>query len=325
MKKSTAHLLLGTGITLCSAGVSAALLSSQLVSIALDRQAPICAQKAKLRLSGSSSHSILLEHLDRAAEALAQADCQPVEITGRDGARLVGHWYPCQSPQRILLAMHGWRSSWAKDFGAVAEYWHSRQCSVLFAEQRGQNESGGNYMGMGLLERYDCLDWIDWLQQTHPSLPIYLCGVSMGATTVLMAAGLPLPGSVRGIMADCGFTSLHEIWKHVAQKNLHIPYSLCSPMADHLCRKKLCMGTREYSTVDAMKTCRVPVLFVHGTDDHFVPVEMTYENYKACAAPKHLFLVPGAEHGMSYFTDPAGYQAAAEQFWHRYDKTESRP
>ena len=70
-----------------------------------------------------------------------------------------------------------------------------------------------------------------------------------------------------------------------------------------------------------MKECKVPVLFVHGTDDHFVPIEMTFENYKACTAPKRLLVVPGAEHGMSYLTDQEGYEAAIRQFWEDCDRT----
>lgn len=68
-----------------------------------------------------------------------------------------------------------------------------------------------------------------------------------------------------------------------------------------------------------MEHCTVPVLFIHGTDDHFVPIEMTYENYKACAAPKRLFIVPGAGHGSSYFVDRDGYERAIKAFWDDYD------
>ena len=68
-----------------------------------------------------------------------------------------------------------------------------------------------------------------------------------------------------------------------------------------------------------MKVCPVPVLFVHGTDDHFVPIEMTYENFKACRAPKHLLVVPGAEHGLSYFINKDRYEQAFKDFWERYD------
>jgi len=68
-----------------------------------------------------------------------------------------------------------------------------------------------------------------------------------------------------------------------------------------------------------MQNCKVPILFIHGTDDNFVPIEMTYENYKACTAPKKLFIVPGAEHGMSYVMDKDGYENAVKLFWNEQE------
>ena len=79
------------------------------------------------------------------------------------------------------------------------------------------------------------------------------------------------------------------------------------------------MGTKEYSSIEAMKSCKVPVLFIHGTDDRFVPIEMTYENYKACASPKRLLVVPGAEHAMSYLIDKEGYENSVIEFWKDFD------
>lgn len=90
-------------------------------------------------------------------------------------------------------------------------------------------------------------------------------------------------------------------------------------MADSMFRNRLQMSTDEYSTVDALKCSKVPVLFAHGTEDHFVPIGMTYENYAACAAPKKLFIVPGADHGMSYYFDRKGYEAAVITFWKEFD------
>ena len=104
----------------------------------------------------------------------------------------------------------------------------------------------------------------------------------MGATSVLMASELELPDNVFGIAADSAFTSLHAIWKHVSESNLHIPYALHKTGADRMCKKRIQMDADAASTTEALKHCQIPVLFVHGTDDHFVPVEMTYENYKAC-------------------------------------------
>lgn len=323
MKDRTKALLVGAGaavtaMSALTAGTYA--LSSHLLHMALDRQLPRGMEKNRARLTGEApDYPLLMAKLNAAAQKLR--GCATVELTARDGTRLVGHWYENPNPQRIIIALHGWRSRWDQDFGYISPFLHEAGCSVLYAEQRGQNASGGEHITFGLLERLDCLDWVSWaLTHSAPNLPVYLAGISMGATTVLMAAGQPMPAQVKGIVADCGFTSPHAIWKHVAERNLHLNYSLHHGWVERLCKRRLHLSPENVSTVVAMKKCRVPVLFVHGSDDAFVPVEMTYENYKACAAPKRLFIVPGAEHGMSYHIDRPGYQNALRQFWNEFDE-----
>lgn len=137
----------------------------------------------------------------------------------------------------------------------------------------------------------------------------------MGAASVLMASELDLPENVYGIAADSAFTCPHEIWKHVSENNLHIPYALHKTDADRLCQQRIGMRAGEASTIEALKNCKIPVLFVHGTEDRFVPVEMTYENYKACAAEKRLLIVPGAGHCMSYLVEKESYERTAKEFW----------
>jgi fermentation-respiration switch protein FrsA (DUF1100 family) len=288
------------------------------MQIALDRDLPEIRnfKRLRARLCGIAGLEEFLELRSRAGEFLERKKCKEILIYSFDGVKLVGHWFPCANAKRVILAMHGWRSSWSGDFGLIADFWHASQCSVLYAEQRGQNNSGGPCMGFGLLERFDCLEWLKWLEEENQGrLPIYLAGVSMGAATVLMASGLSLPDSVRGIVADCGFTSPEAIWSHVARKNLHLSYWSRRGAIEGICRQRIRWGAGEYSTTEALRCNRCPGLFIHGTDDHFVPVEMTYENYKVCTAPKRLFVVPGADHGMSYLVDQPGYQAAMEGFW----------
>lgn len=322
MKRNTKKWLVGSGIAAAGAAAFGAVrraVSKYMVRIAMDRHAPSQIEENFEKISGTD-YGELSQLLAEAQERLEQNAQETVEIQGQDGTRLVGHWYPCEEPKRILVAMHGWRSSWSRDFGLVADFWHENGCSVLYAEQRGQGESGGEYMGFGMLERYDCQQWAKWVDANNPdNLPIYLSGISMGATTVLMASGMELPENVHGIMADCGFTSAYDIWKHVAEKNLHLHYGIYAAAVDDLCKKKIHVGARDYSTVEALAQCKVPVLFAHGTDDSFVPVEMTYENFKACASPKRLFIVPGAEHAQSYLVDKDGYEAQAKDFWKTYD------
>ena len=324
MNKAMKNTLIWAGAA-AAVGTAAATVTyvtmKSLVKIALDREQPKIYQKQKEKLSGTGGQQELFKNLAEASEKLKNSGCETVEITAHDGERLVGHLHRCENAKRLIIAMHGWRSSWCGDFGVISEFWHENGCSVLYAEQRGQGESGGEYMGFGLTERYDCLDWANWANQNGFSdLPIYLCGISMGASTVLMAAGLDLPENVHGIMADCGFTSPHAIFKHVMENNLHLYYrGITAAIANDMCKKRIQIGTKDYSCTDALKESKVPVIFVHGTDDKFVPVEMTYENYKACTAPKRLLIVPGAEHGMSYLVNKEEYVKAVKEFWRDFD------
>jgi fermentation-respiration switch protein FrsA (DUF1100 family) len=323
MKKSVRLTLMGVGAAAVGMGITGVAhraVTKYFVDVALNRQLPKHTAVAEQKLSGGGQEEKYMHILKQAGERLKAQGGETVQICGRDGTALVGHWFAHADAKRIIIAMHGWRSSWYNDFGIAAREWFSNGCSVLFVEQRGQGGSGGEYISFGLLERHDCLAWAQWVnRRCGEELPVYLCGVSMGASTVLMAAGLELPKNIRGIIADCGYSSPAAIWEHVAKDNLKLPYGSRRAMARGMSRKKLQIGIDDYSCVEAMRECEVPVLFIHGTDDRFVPIEMTYENYKACAAPKRLFVVPGAGHGMSYLVDTEGYRAAIKRFWEEFD------
>ncbi len=332
LKKSAKAIVVGAGLaaavatTVTLATVS---LTKRMVEVALKRSAPAKIPqmgRAKTKLRGFEDSEAFMEAIRLGEEALREKDLPTVGITTEDGLELVGHWYEAESPKRVVIAMHGWRSSWARDFGTIAEEWHEDGCHVLFVEQRGQGDSGGEYMGFGMMERHDCLQWVQFVNEhLAGDLPIYLAGVSMGAATVLMASELDLPPNVHGIVADCGFTSPHAIWKHVVENNLHLHYGLLGRIADDVCKKHIQMGPKDVSASEALRNTTVPVLFIHGTDDHFVPVTMTYENYKACASAKSLLVVPGADHGMSHFVDPEGYRRTVRDFWASFDAVSPPP
>lgn len=322
LKKQLRFLGLTAGAAAVSA-ISSYFTTKYMMKVALDREVPKAPKGAEKLIMGPGPGQDFIDAMMSASDRLENTPNETVTLTAHDGIQIVGHWIPCENPKRVLIAMHGWRSSWHRDFGLIADFWHQNSCSVLYAEQRGQGESGGDSMGFGLTERYDCLDWVRWVNsRVGDKMPVYLCGVSMGAATVLMAAGLDLPKNVCGICADCGFTSPGAIWRHVMNNNVHIFYSgLMNAVANEICKQKTEFGASDCSTVDALKNTDIPVFLAHGTDDTFVPVKMTYENYKACAAPKKLLIVPGADHGMSYYVEKENYEAAVLDF---FDSCERR-
>lgn len=306
--------------TVALASTSAYLTTKSMVKLALDREKPKKGG-ASDKVGGSpKANNEYTQARQQAAQSLEESDNEVVEITSHDGVSLVGHWIPQAHPRRVIIAMHGWRSSWGQDFGLIRDFWERSGCSVLYADQRGQGQSGGDYIGFGPIERYDCLDWVNWVTgRCGSELPIYLWGASMGSSTVLMASDLPLPENVHGIVGDCGFTSPHDIWKHVATNNLHMSFRLRSPLAKTMYRRRTQLDAASFSTADALSRTRVPVLLIHGTDDRFVPVEMTFENYKACASPKKLLIVPGAGHCQSYYLERERYEQIVEEFWSEND------
>lgn len=320
MKKSTKGLLIATGVgAVLLLGVSA-LTGKMLVSVAVKRDGLRLKVPHRLqsRVSGGLIDDPKLKMVAKARKRAMGLETETVSIKSRDGLRLAGHIYGCEAPKRIILAMHGWRSDWMTDFGSCVDFLHDEGSVLICPDQRGQNDSEGEYIGFGVLERYDCIDWLKFVAERYPDdIPIYLLGVSMGASTVLMASGDRMPERVKGIIADCGFTSPHAIWKHVLDNNLKIKEKLTYPLANAIIRRKAQFDGDGYSTLDALKVNTRPVLFIHGSSDGFVPINMTFENYLATVAPKQLFIVPGAGHGMSYLTDTQGYQRTVREFFNK--------
>lgn len=321
MKKETKRVIAAVAATAAAATAAAAVTAMKLLAdVAVNKTLPKNVYKMQDKLTGAVTGEEIMNIINEKGELLKNAVSERVTIQSRDGLNLVAHWYPCENAKRIVIGMHGWRSSWYADFGACSEFLHDEECSILCPDQRSQGESEGDHIGFGVLERYDCYDWVKYIiDHFGTELPIYLCGISMGATTVLMASEFEYPPCVRGIISDCGFTSPHAIWSHVMTNNLHISDKIGYPIANYFINKKASFDGDEMSTVDALRKTRLPVLFIHGDDDKFVPVQMTYENYAACASEKTMLIVPGAGHGMSYFIDTDGYKAAVKEFFACHD------
>ncbi len=248
---------------------------------------------------------------------------QPEEISllSHDGLRLTAYYIEHPNPKGNIILVHGYGSLYSLDFACVYEYYYNLGYSLLAVNQRAHGDSEGKYIYFGTRERYDCQKWAEYIASRIPSKqPIFFDGLSMGCTSVLMASGLKLPPNVKGIIADCGFTSAWEEFCEVL-KRAKVP---ARPLLDSVnFWSKVCIGFdfREYSTLDAMKVNRLPILFVHGEADTFVPPGFTYENYRACKGEKYLVTVPEAGHGMSYLTDMAKCRKAVEEFLDRYGET----
>jgi len=225
-------------------------------------------------------------------------------ITSFDGTKLVGRYIKNGDSDRLIICFHGYHSEATHDFGIVAGQYFSMGNSLLIVDQRAHGASEGRYIGFGVLERRDCRAWVEYAVRTFGSdVQIWLDGISMGATTVMMASVLDLPENVRGIIADCGFTSPREIMTLVLRKSYHLPPFPLMNLIEPFAKRIAGFGFDEASTIDALKHNNIPIIFLHGTADRLVPCEMTERNFEAAIADKRKFIVEGAEHGTSYMED----------------------
>lgn len=241
---------------------------------------------------------------------------EDVFITSFDGLRLHAKFYAASERKApVQIMFHGYKSSAERDFCGGLREGIDGGFNVLLVDQRAHGESEGKYLTFGVNERFDCLSWASYAAERFGNdVKIYLYGISMGAATVLMASALPLPKSVSGIVADCGYTSPKDIIFSVLRDH-HVPAAPVYAVA-RIGAKLFCgFDLDSASAPEALSHSRIPVLFIHGDDDRFVPCRMSRENFEASAAErKKLLIVPNAGHGLSYMLDRPAYLSALHEF-----------
>lgn len=248
---------------------------------------------------------------------LLQQPLEEIEITAFDGIRLHAKYLPAEKPSsRIVIYLHGYTSTGIGEFAAKSQFYHELGFDCLILDLRAHGESGGDYVGFGVLDRFDCLAWINYvIERFGNEKRILLHGTSMGASTALMTLGFDdLPDSVKGVVSDCAFTSPYDVFAHILKRDYHMPPFPIMNINSVMCMKKAGYRFNDYSTLTALKKTDRPVLFIHGAADNFVPVWMSRQNSKTCVSPSELVIVPNAGHGASYYENSQLYEEAELRF-----------
>lgn len=243
-----------------------------------------------------------------------------VDILSSDGLKLHGHYYNNEHAKRAVTCVHGYHGTWCDDFCSAAS-WLMKDCSVLFIDQRCCGESGGQYYTFGAMESEDVILWSAWLDKmTDHKLPVYLYGISLGSATVLTCSDKKLPASIKGIVGDCGYSSMEDIFASLSWRWFHIPgYPLVWFVA-LWCRIKGHFSMYKANAKKALKNSKLPVLLIHGTGDEFVLPGNSQVNYDACTSKKDLVWIDGAAHAVAHLADPEKYEAAVEKFFTECEK-----
>lgn len=279
------------------------------------------AVKASLKPDGEKTPAQLTEEekLRQARAWSAQVRKTEHDIQSADGLRLHGFLYENQAAAgRFALLLHGFQD----DHGFMEPYaleYYRAGYHVLIPDQRAHGLSEGAYTTMGWREQDDVRRWIDWILARDPKAGIVLHGVSMGAATIMLAAGGGLPDNVKACVSDCGYTALWDEYKGKIQEMFHLPAAPLLAAASLAARLRPGFPIRQVSPADALRKNRVPMLFIHGDADDYNPYEMMDELYRADASgEKQKLTVPGARHARSIYTDYETYWDTVRRFLDKY-------
>ncbi len=244
-------------------------------------------------------------------ENIPYKECETVSF---DGLKLCGKFYEYEEGAPIELMHHGYRGNAQRDLcGGVLRCFELKR-SCLLVDQRGCGDSDGNVISFGINESKDTLKWVDYIiENIDPDAKIILTGISMGASTVIMAAAEKLPENVIGVVADSGFTSAKEIIKKVIS-DMKLPADLLYPFCKWGAKIYGGFSLEENSPAKALEKLKLPIIFFHGEADDYVPCEMSRKSFENCKAVKTIFTVKGAAHGLPYIVDKEGYMKTVREF-----------
>ncbi len=243
-------------------------------------------------------------------------------LENADGERLTAYYLPAEAPSdRYVFCAPGFKTTAKRQFRFITKFFHDNGINVFMIDHRASGESEGRYISFGVKEYRDALQWLHFMTETFGrDIKIFLYGVSMGAATVNdMCGDASLPENVKFAVSDCSFTSPWELFIY-SLKKAHWPVFPLLQGVDSFNKLLAGFSFRNCpNPLEAVSHSSVPVLFVHGKRDHFVPWEMAQPLFDACSAQdKELFIIDEASHCTCHLKRPEEYEGKILKLMNKY-------
>lgn len=252
--------------------------------------------------------------LDGSIAAFEAEKYEDVTITSHDGLKLTARYYHVADGAPLEIHCHGYKGNAIRDFCGAWKIAKEAGHNVLLIDQRCHGRSEGHTITFGILEKRDVMGWIRYANERFGNVPILLCGVSMGAATVLMVSGMELPENVKAVIADCPYDAPSNIIQKVLGQDMGMPVNLVYPLIRFGGMLYGKFNLNADSPVAAVKRAKVPILLIHGDDDRFVPYEMSVHIHAAAPEKIEFHTIHGAGHALNFATAPEDYTAIVRSF-----------
>ncbi|MFT9005127.1 MAG: alpha/beta hydrolase [Liquorilactobacillus hordei] len=240
---------------------------------------------------------------------------------GNEEENMSAYFVPSKvGSSNVVIISHGYKGN-GETMANYAKMFYDKGYNILLPDDRGHGESAGKYISFGWLDRLDYLKWIaKVIERVGMKSKIVLLGVSMGAATVEMLSGENLPPQVKCLIADCGYSSIHEELTYLLKQQFHLPKYPFYPLVSTINHRRLGYYLDDISSTEQLKKNNLPIFFIHGEKDDYVPSYMALENYRATNSAKELWIVKGASHAESYWINPSEYKKHIDDYLDKYFK-----
>ncbi|MFC2947106.1 alpha/beta hydrolase [Virgibacillus sediminis] len=272
-------------------------------------------------LVGNSDLEVSAETMDVLLEGgwrewTAAQDFEQWELETHDGLTLQGYYLEADEPtDKTVIFAHGYLGR-GTDMGLYGEYYHEELGYNIFtADMRGHGNSEGEYIGFGWHDRLDYLGWIDQaIEKLGDDADIVLHGVSMGAATMLMTSGEDLPDNVQAVVADSPYTSVYDLFDYQLERMFHLPDIPVLPSTGMVTKVRAGYTLKEASALEQVKKTEIPILYIHGKDDTFVPTAMAEELHANTNSESELVLFDDSSHGEAFVIHRERYVEELKEF-----------
>lgn len=236
------------------------------------------------------------------------------------GIRLHAYYIFAPKPtSKSAVIVHGYTDNALRMLMIGYLYHHDLGYNVLLPDLQHHGLSEGEAIQMGWKDRLDVQQWMNVAHQLYgDSTQMVVHGISMGAATTMMVSGEKQPPFVKCFVEDCGYTSVWDEFSNELKTSFHLPEFPLMNITSWLCEKKYGWNFKEASALKQVSKCTLPMLFIHGDKDTYVPTWMVYPLYQAKSEPKALWIVPGAEHAVSYRDNKEEYTRRVKTFIGKY-------
>ncbi|HII4441476.1 alpha/beta hydrolase [Clostridium perfringens] len=229
------------------------------------------------------------------------ASKEDITLKSFDGLNLTSTLIMNENPtKKFIVLVHGVSICYVGSL-KYFDIFYKNGFNVLIVNQRRHGKSEGKYSTYGFYEKYDVNMWIEYLKSRFGNdIILGLHGESMGAGTVMET--IPINNSIKFVIEDCGYSNFHELigfqithaYKNKLVRKILRPSLI---FANFFMKTKAKFSMKKIVPIDIVSSTSLPMMFIHGKEDYFVPWYMSVDLYKAkTKGYKELYLVEGAKH-----------------------------